>query len=1105
MKSPQNGWLALFAGLVACAGAGSAAAEGEIATDHFLSVPLVRSAPKIDGAAGGKEWASAAATTGFMRREDLLASTVQPEVQVAYDDAALYVAFISPLRQADQKTKALREGGGELQVLREEDTVDIFLQPNPPDGPWVHFHGGPTGGTGAKRDGKPYAAEFSYRSGVTEDRWTAEFAIPFGAMESESPAEGSVWGVNFWRRHAGSLGWTAWAPAQLFSDPRTFGRLHFGGDGPRARLTEMGNLPRADVDLQGAILAGEGRFVVSARAGRRHVKLGAGGAAKTWEEGPSGSAGAETSILEISGGSAPFGFQRKLEPHPSRVAWEITGEADGLLLLRHAVDFDPLPYFTLKVRPDPDAGTVRVQIHAAGMYEPGTALKGEISFAEGDSGEEILSGPAVFDAAAGKADFDLGALPVGAYRVTADVASDSGQRAKDSVEFKYSGLVPGEYATLGLEPEVPAPWTPVEVEGRQVGVWNRTITFNGSGLPESIRSAGREALARPITVRAYSGGKEMESTLGVGTVASVSRGSAKSGGSLKWEGLSIDTTCLTEFDGCMRVELNLSAGPDSGPDHLALEVPFSLDYADLMHAHALPGSHTSGTIPDGPGVVWHREFWPVIWLGNTHAGVCWFADSREGWILGDKGESAQEIVREDDAMVLRIHLAQASFPPGTKRRIVFGLHPTPVKPLPARWRRTRQVAQNPLLSEDPYWDTYVGDPAGKWWGWPTPKTDAEYARWQAARERGEINREAYSWENILDAREKVHAVGGRLTWYFPLQYISTQNPWYQTYGEPWALTGAAPIRRNDPWEAKAVCPAAAKWRDLYMGTIHHGMAKYDYDGTYIDLFIPYPCANPVHGCGYVDDNGRRQPEFTIWAMREQMKRLYRVVKARENGYVIDHVSMVLIPPLHAFVDTHVNGEHFWRHFALDGGTDYHDVLPLDVCRADLMGRQWGWIPLWLPMLKNPSLIPDWTASSRQMLSLVLLHDSLVLPAYMDGHEYHQANAILTRLGFIDAEFAGYFDTPPPATTDDPDVLASAYVRTGGKSGAAILLITNHSLEDKVARILMNAGRLELGAGDRKVLEHRSVETSTPLPVIGDGFTIEIPAKDFRIVSVEGGT
>ena len=169
----------------------------------------------------------------------------------------------------------------------------------------------------------------------------------------------------------------------------------------------------------------------------------------------------------------------------------------------------------------------------------------------------------------------------------------------------------------------------------------------------------------------------------------------------------------------------------------------------------------------------------------------------------------------------------------------------------------RQVAQNPLLSEDPYWDTYVGDPAGKWWGWPTPKTDAEYARWQAARERGEINREAYSRENILDTREKVHAVGGRLTWYFPLQYISTQNPWYHTYGEPWALTGAAPIRRNDPWEAKAVCPAAAKWRDLYMGTIHHAMAKYDYDGTYIDLFIPYPYANTVHGCGYVDDTGRR--------------------------------------------------------------------------------------------------------------------------------------------------------------------------------------------------------------------------------------------------------
>ncbi len=35
------------------------------------------------------------------------------------------------------------------------------------------------------------------------------------------------------------------------------------------------------------------------------------------------------------------------------------------------------------------------------------------------------------------------------------------------------------------------------------------------------------------------------------------------------------------------------------------------------------------------------------------------------------------------------------------------------------------------------------------------------------------------------------------------------------------------------------------------------------------------------------------------------------------------------------MDTHVNGEHFWLHFALDGGTDYHDVLSLDVCRGQV--------------------------------------------------------------------------------------------------------------------------------------------------------------------------
>ena len=1086
----------------------SQAIAGESPAIRLLSIPRVTTPPQIDGEAGDKEWATAAATTGFMKQPDLIASTGQPLVQVAYDDDAVYVAFVSSRWEKNHATETLRDGGGELQILRDEDRVDVFLQPDPPSGPWFQFTGSLTGKTSVERDGKPSAAKFSYRSHGTEDLWVAEFAIPFAAMDISCPTDRTAWGVNFWRRYSSPREWSAWGPGELFQDPRNFGRLHFGGAGPRVRLAQLGNLSRADIDLQGVILADAGRFVFSVQAGSHAgSKLGLGvgdseKALKLWEA-TLGNEGAVTAHLEVSQDSVPLNFQRKLDPDPSRVTWEITRESDGLVLQRQAVDFDPLPYLTVKVWPNPDAGTIRVELDAMGMFKPGTILTGDVSFIDVDSEKATLSSPAVFDAVAGTADFNLSGLPVGTYRVTADVASDKGLSTQTSVEFKYPGKVPEEYAGLGYVPEVPAPWTPVEIKGRQVCVWNRSMIFNGSGLPSSIRAAGQEALARPVSLRAYKEGKEMRSKMGIGSVKLVSPGSAEATGSIEWKGLTVNTRCLTEFDGCVRVELELSAEPKSAPDQLVLEIPILAKFANLMHAQALPGTHKAGFIPAGSGVVWQQEFfWPVIWLGNTEAGVSWFADSEEGWVLGDG--PGQEIVRKASEVLLRISLARKSFPPGKKRRIVFGLHPTPTKPLPADWRRTRFVGANPYLPEDSERrDSYVGDPAGMWYGWCTPKTDKQYNLEMADINSGKWNRSSYSRQLIKESTEYIHSVGGRMLWFYPLQFISVHNPWCHTYGEPWALTGAASLRTNDLWwEARPVCPSAKQWQDLYIGSLYHAMEKYDYDGVYLDLFIPFKCNNPKHGCGYIDDNGERQHEYTFWAMREQMKRLYRIVKARENGFLVDHISMVLMSPLQSFVDVHVNGEHYWRDFALNGEIDYHNILPLDMCQSDLMGRQWGWIPLWLPMFKDPQLIPDLTASSRQLLSLILLHDSLILPAYMDTHEYHQANAVLTNLGFVDSEYIGYFESPAPAKTNNPDVLVSAYRKPNGDTSKAILIITNHGDANGVrVMVIPNRKTLGLPGGMLKAMEYYDTLTAKPRSCWDNRFRIEIGPKDFRIVSI----
>ena len=125
----------------------SQAIAGESPAIRLLSIPRVTTPPQIDGEAGDKEWATAAATTGFMKQPDLIASTGQPLVQVAYDDDAVYVAFVSSRWVKNHTIETLRDGGSELQILRDENRVDVFLQPDPPSGPWpLRHHSSPVSG-----------------------------------------------------------------------------------------------------------------------------------------------------------------------------------------------------------------------------------------------------------------------------------------------------------------------------------------------------------------------------------------------------------------------------------------------------------------------------------------------------------------------------------------------------------------------------------------------------------------------------------------------------------------------------------------------------------------------------------------------------------------------------------------------------------------------------------------------------------------------------------------------------------------------------------------------------------------------------------------------
>ncbi|HRR33604.1 MAG TPA: hypothetical protein P5026_05865 [Kiritimatiellia bacterium] len=47
---------------------------------------------------------------------------------------------------------------------------------------------------------------------------------------------------------------------------------------------------------------------------------------------------------------------------------------------------------------------------------------------------------------------------------------------------------------------VPRPWTPVTVDGGQIGVWGRTYGFASNALPTAVTSAGGDLLAGPMRI-----------------------------------------------------------------------------------------------------------------------------------------------------------------------------------------------------------------------------------------------------------------------------------------------------------------------------------------------------------------------------------------------------------------------------------------------------------------------------------------------------------------------------------------------------------------------------------------------------------------------------
>ncbi len=249
-----------------------------------------------------------------------------------------------------------------------------------------------------------------------------------------------------------------------------------------------------------------------------------------------------------------------------------------------------------------------------------------------------------------------------------------------------------------------------------------------------------------------------------------------------------------------------------------------------------------------------------------------------------------------------------------------------------------------------------------------------------------------------------------------------------------------------------VCARSA-WADFMAAGVERLFREFSPDGIYSDgLSYPSECANALHGCGYVGEDGTRRPTCSIFPIRDAMKRFRRILddQGRETLFVVHTSGSITLPTL-SLADVYLDAEHLTaqaRPFRLS----------LDTFRAEFMGHNFG-VPAYF-------LVYDWNQgmTTPEGMAVSLLHDTELPWSYEAMAPVREAWA---DLGVATTQFLPYWRASEWLAEAPAGVRASAWVRADGQ---ALLVAAN--LGEQPSRGVLRLHR-QISAA-REVLGRREV-------------------------------
>jgi len=586
----------------------------------------------------------------------------------------------------------------------------------------------------------------------------------------------------------------------------------------------------------------------------------------------------------------------------------------------------------------------------------------------------------------------------------------------------------------------------------------------------------------------------------------------------------------------MKVEMDLL--PGKRPEAIRrmwLEIPLRDEEASLFHYCAMDGMRRNyaGKTPRGGKIVWGSQpaqgwlpplwkaepgsddgvlwtcrdirpnqaniiptdFVPYIWLGGGERGLAFFAANDKGYLLDPKG-CVQSLERRAGLLYLRVEMINKPATITAARRLVFGLQPSPTRPMPEGWRG------NPNLPP-PH-----GGPVVCWGGYhcadkyPDGRNFAIIDAIQQARKSGIVDMSVFERFDKMRAEpgKRLWAdgaepwLGGSLKYFIGIAQGASKRPGaiLETYAEehrsdvtqeewevyqdewralwPWTkgrteIRGPQPKPDNNQSLGQQSFPAS--YRDFCLYYDQEWMKRGV--GLYFDNTMPYYCQNPLTSHAFLDDHGKIHPAATIWEQREYYQRVWTLMNELTAKGIspfplgfTQHVTNTCVLPLNTWNTASLDME--WRWYDEEpwksGATANPIPFPPDLLLAETTGRQTGSYGHALydvsSRLNTAQSRPDW---GRTEWGMRIVHEILRPEPFAQHAIANRLEKALREFGYgsKDCQVVNYWSDDPPVRVTDENVKWLLLVRK--KDNRLFLVLQSWNKAATNVAVKIDIGRL----------------------------------------------